>query len=307
MWISIGGKALNNKEFGAKIRQLRERSGLTREQFCDDEIELTSRQLMRIESGESKPTLSKITFIAKRLGMTLYQLMPDYVELPARYTKLKYDMLRIPTYEQPELVEKRNAMLTEIYDAFYNQLPEEEKVAIDAFQSTIDVLETRSAHFGKDIVDEYFMQIRQKEVYTVNDLLIIRLYIGQAKYWQQEEHLPEFLELLEELIAQKELLASSDLFVLRDVLLMALGTLGTINQFESFPKLFSALDEIMTMSQDFQKKPIVSMLRWKYELYYRKDRELAERWYEEASRFAHLMGNRYLVERLEKDWKEDFL
>lgn len=298
---------MDNREFGAKIRQLREDSGFTREQFCGDEIELTSRQLMRIENGESKPTLSKITFIAKRLGMTLYQLMPDYVELPARYTKLKYDMLRIPTYEQPDLVEQRNAMLTEIYDIFYEQLPEKEKVAIDAFQSTIDVLETRSAHFGKDIIDEYFMQIRQKETYTVNDLLIIRLYIGQAQYWQEEEHLPEFLELLEELIAQKELLASSDLFVLRDLLLLAAGTLGAINQFDFFPILFSALDEIMITSQDFQKKPIVSMLKWKYELFYRKDKECAVQCYEEASRFAQLIGNRYLVERLEKDWKEDFL
>ena len=89
---------MNDKEFGQRVRQLREQINLTREQFCGDEVELSVRQLIRIETGSSKPTLSKIQYIATRLGMTLYELMPDYVKLPDRYSKLKFEVLRTPTY-----------------------------------------------------------------------------------------------------------------------------------------------------------------------------------------------------------------
>ncbi|MGT2799564.1 helix-turn-helix domain-containing protein [Streptococcus marmotae] len=296
---------MDNKEFGAKVRRLRENLGITREQFCEDEVELTARQLMRIEAGQSKPTLSKITFIAQRLGMTLYQLMPDYVELPSRYTKLKYDVLRVPTYGKPELVEKREALLEEIYDDFYDRLPEEEKIAIDAFRSALDVAETQTAHFGQEIIDEYFFQIRQKDSYKINDLLIIRLYIERIKYWQEEEQFPDFLELLEVLVHQVDVVIAEDLFVLRDVLMAAIGILGKSGKYEFFPRLFKALDDIMMMSQDFQKKPILSMLKWKYELFHTKNREQATFYYEEAINFAQLIGNTYLAERLEAEWQEN--
>ena len=38
-------------EIGKRIREERERQGLTREQVCDTEDELTVKQLMRIELG----------------------------------------------------------------------------------------------------------------------------------------------------------------------------------------------------------------------------------------------------------------
>ena len=40
-------------EIGKKLRRLREEKGLTREVLCNDESELTVRQLVRIEKGES--------------------------------------------------------------------------------------------------------------------------------------------------------------------------------------------------------------------------------------------------------------
>ncbi|HFU4516618.1 TPA: helix-turn-helix domain-containing protein, partial [Streptococcus suis] len=130
---------MNDKEFGQRVRQLRETASLTREQFCDDELELSVRQLTRIEAGTSKPTFSKIQYIATRLGMGLYELMPDYVSLPERYSKLKFDVLRTPTYGNEELVEKRDAIMTEIYDDYYDDLPEEEKIVVDTLCSLFDV------------------------------------------------------------------------------------------------------------------------------------------------------------------------
>ena len=58
-------------EIGKRIREERERLGLTREQVCDTEEELTVKQLMRIELGRSLPTIVKLQYISDKLGVSL--------------------------------------------------------------------------------------------------------------------------------------------------------------------------------------------------------------------------------------------
>ncbi|HEL9634549.1 TPA: helix-turn-helix domain-containing protein [Streptococcus suis] len=297
---------MNDKGFGQRVRQLRETASLTREQFCDDELELSVRQLTRIEAGTSKPTFSKIQYIATRLGMGLYELMPDYVSLPERYSKLKFDVLRTPTYENEELMEKRADMMTEIYDDYYDDLPEEEKIAIDAIQSTIDVFETKTAEFGQDILDDYFEQIHRKKQFSANDLLIIQLYLINLRMEvKQSSDFQHFLDLVEKLPSQVELVESGDLFILRDVMITSVGLLGQKEEFSYIPTLFEALDKIMQKTQDFQKKPILNLLKWKYELLINKDKDAATALYEEALLFARIIGNVHLIAKLEEDWQID--
>lgn len=87
------------EKFGEKIRLMREEKGISREEFCGDETELSVRQLARIELNQSIPNLSKASFIANRLGVKLGTLTDgDSLELPKRYKELKYLLLRTPTY-----------------------------------------------------------------------------------------------------------------------------------------------------------------------------------------------------------------
>ncbi|WP_339059846.1 helix-turn-helix domain-containing protein [Streptococcus suis] len=297
---------MNDKEFGQRVRQLRESASMTREQFCDDELELSVRQLTRIEAGTSKPTFSKIQYIATRLGMGLYELMPDYVSLPERYSKLKFDVLRTPTYGNEELVEKRDAIMTEIYDDYYDDLPEEEKIAIDAIQSRIDTLESGIAGFGKEILEDYFEQIFRKQKYEVNDLLIIRLQLEYVRLSSNDSEIfRQFLKIIEALHGQIDIINSSDLFVLRDTLLSCVNILGSKKYYEPIPKIFDSVDKIIRLTQDFQKKPIVSVLKWKYALFVNKDRGEAEKHYLDAILFAKLIENRELEQKIEEDWKVD--
>lgn len=297
---------MNDKEFGKRVRQLRETAQFTREEFCMDESELSVRQLTRIESGTCKPTFSKINFIANRLGLGLYELMPDYVKLPERYSKLKFDMLRTPTYGDESLVEKRDQLISEVYDTYYADLPEEEQIAVDAFRSTIDTFETKSNAYGKEIIDDYFDQILHKTRYTINDLLIIRLYLEHLRADDGTSiNFKKFLELVEHLPGQVDIMDANELFILRDVMLVTIGELGRTKQFATIPSLFQALDQVMIITQDFQKKPILNLLKWKYELYVNDDYEVAKLLFEEAITFANLIGHHYLVDKLNADWVED--
>ena len=58
-------------ELGRKIRLARENRELTREMICEDESNITIRQLARIETGKSLPTLTKLTFLADKLNISL--------------------------------------------------------------------------------------------------------------------------------------------------------------------------------------------------------------------------------------------
>lgn len=299
---------MKKEGFGEKVRRLREERGWTREQFCDGELDLTVRQLTRIELGVSKPTLTKIFFIAQRLGLSLFELMPDYIDLPDQYLKLKYDILRTPTYDQLDLIEKRDKKLLEIYDYFYDMLPDIERLAIDTVQSIIDVLETQSKVFGKDIIEMHIPKIEWKQKYDVNDLLIIHLFIEHAYLSTMSKASASrktFLRLVAELPKQVAMMEPEDLFVLRNVIFAAIRVLGAKGLCEPIPSLFQGIEHIMQITQDFQKYSIFSMLRWKYELLAHRDVQRAYIYCKEAMIFANLMGNRHLVERLHSQWRLD--
>ena len=107
-----------DEQFGEKVRGLREEKGLSRPVFCGDESELSVRQLVRIEKGEFRPTIKTLEYIADRLEIPSYVLMPDYKELPKRYQELKYFLLHHPDYGDKELQEQKEEYFDEIFENF---------------------------------------------------------------------------------------------------------------------------------------------------------------------------------------------
>ena len=86
-------------EIGKRIREERERQGLTREQVCDTEEELTVKQLMRIELGRSLPTIVKLQYISDKLSVSLnYLLGETKLDIPEDYYKAKYKLMKSPVY-----------------------------------------------------------------------------------------------------------------------------------------------------------------------------------------------------------------
>jgi transcriptional regulator with XRE-family HTH domain len=62
------------KAFGKKVRALRERKGVTIEEFANTSG-LHPTQLGRIERGENNPTISYIVLIAEKLGVKPSELL----------------------------------------------------------------------------------------------------------------------------------------------------------------------------------------------------------------------------------------
>ena len=296
-------------ELGEKVRILREEKGLSRPVFCGDESELSVRQLVRIEKGEFRPTIKTLEYIADRLEIPSYVLMPDFKELPKRYQELKYFLLHHPDYGDKKLQEQKEEYFDEIFENFYDDLPRDEKVVVDCLQAIDAVRATDNEQYGIALLDESFEELWNQREFSFSDLLKIRLYFlcsylenikkGQLSISEQQK-----LQLMFQKVCNNvENSGTDDLFLVRDVLFAGLGSCELLNDLELFKLAVEKLNWISEKTRDFQKQPIVLMVEWKY--YIQTDYDTAKQKYEEAKMMARMFGNEQLIVSLDKEWSED--
>lgn len=294
---------------GKKIEELRKQKGLSRPAFCDDESDLSVRQLARIEKGEYHPTLKKLEYIAEKLEVPAYILMPDYQELPERYKEIKYFLLHHPDYGDKELQEQKDDYFDEIFEDFYDNLPRDEQVTIDCLQAIDQVRMTDDEQYGQGIIDENLAFLKSQSSFSTNDFLKLRLYflyLGSKQHnggilsGEENEDVKIFFE---QLCSQVEQVDVNDLLLVRDALFASLGCCETMNDLEPFKLAIEKLNWITEKTRDFQKKPIISMVEWKY--YIQTDFQLANQKYQEARTFAQMLGNQQLLRSLDGEWKAD--
>lgn len=165
------------KEIGKKIKSTRLDRKYTQADICDDESELTIRQLARIENGQAMPTVPKLIYLAKKLNVEVQYIVDiDKIEIPKDYLRLKKELVDSPTYADRERIERKLAILEEIGECYYDRLPEDEQLLIDGIQARLDIYNSSDVRYGLALLEEYFQQILKKTIYTVNDLLVIELY-----------------------------------------------------------------------------------------------------------------------------------
>ena len=296
-------------DLGDKVRLLREEKGLSRPVFCGDESELSVRQLVRIEKGEFRPTIKTLEYIADRLEIPSYVLMPDYKELPKRYQELKYFLLHHPDYGDKELQEQKEEYFDEIFECFYDDLPRDEKMIVDCLQAIYAVRVTDNEQYGIALLDESFEELWNQREFSFSDLLKIRLYFlcsylenikkGQLSISEQQK-----LQLMFQKVCNNvENSSTDDLFLVRDVLFAGLGSCELLNDLELFKLAVEKLNWISEKTRDFQKQPIVLMVEWKY--YIQTDYDTAKQKYEEAKMMARMFGNEKLIVSLDNEWSED--
>lgn len=292
-------------ELGKKIRKLREERGLSRSELCEGEEELTVRQLARIEAGESLPTLTKLEFIAERLSVSMSLLVDrKYVELPKGYLQLKRRLYKFYTYKEKEREESKNLLFNEVYETYYDGLPEEEQLSIDVLRASANVALKDDIEFGEGILGDYFSQVLQKQAFSVNDLLIIELYFFYIHHREYDEAV--FLSLFNKLVNQIDYSIDVEQFLLIRVLLVSIGVFMEYDNYDKIIDAVTAANLIMKTNQDFQKKPIFDMHEGKYYLFSQKDIATAKQKFEEGAKLAELQGDSVISQKILKEWELDF-
>lgn len=300
---------METTELGKYIEQLRRSKQMSREAFCEIGDCLTPRQLIRIEKGKSTPGLDKLSYIANRLDIPLYTLMPDYKTLDPDYLKLKYLILRTAVYAQEEVLEQIETHFDTIFDVYYDDLPQEEQEIVTILQAIHEVNRTSEPTYGEAVLEDYLPGVLEQHCYSFRDLLVIRLYfLSLCEQVPYQVKLPQDMALVNQMferVIAVESLALEELFVQRDLIFSALAVKELMADFDGFRSAIDKLDDIMVKTKDFQKKPLLLMVSWKYCLACQENFIEANRLYQESRLLASMLGEAVLAERLDWQWQED--
>ncbi|HHD5525112.1 transcriptional regulator Rgg4/ComR [Streptococcus pyogenes] len=297
------------EHFGGKVKVLRLEKRISREDLCGDESELSVRQLARIELGQSIPSLSKVIFIAKALNVSVGYLTDGAdLELPKRYKELKYLILRTPTYMDDGKLQVREEQFDEIFEDYYDKLPEEEKIIIDCLQATLDTLLSENANFGIDLLQEYFNQIKTKVRFRQNDLILLELYLAYLDIEGMDGQYSDKIfydSLLDNLSGQFEQFELDELFIVNKIIIDISSLSLKNNRLDNLEKAIEMSQKIMAKIQDWNRMPILKLIEWKYFLIKQKDIIKAEQSFMKACLFAQMTADQYLENKLIQEWEKD--
>ena len=297
---------MSNLEIGKRIRTLRTEKGLSREAFCGDEKELTIRQLGRIETGNNLPSLAKLDYIAEVLGVPISQLIDERLLIaPKEYLKLKTKLIRQSIHGDEEKIHQREDIFEDIQERFYDQLPEDEQVAVEVLQAIDDVYVSENSEFGEGLIEEYFNQTLLQTEYSVNDLLILYLYfLSSAISFKRHDEI--FKKVRNNIVTIIDCSDNTYMHLLQRVLIAILLYQLRNEYYEDISVIFSFLREIMMEIQDSNLKPTVDYLEAKYYLYGEKDKEKALQYYEKAISGAEFFNDMNFKNRVIEEMKEEF-
>lgn len=289
------------REIGYKIKTIRRSCGKTQIDICGDESELTIRQLARIENGQALATLPKLLLIADKLGVSLQNIVDvKAIEIPKVFLKLKDELIHSQTYADKRRIERKEAILEEIYENYYENLPEEEQLIVDVTQARFDIYGGSDATYGLGLVEEYFQQLLKKKYFSVNDLLIIELYFFCcAMGLEDKEHFEE--------LAQKVLLCSEyeDKAILAQMEKVLLSLFIQIQTEDSLIYI-QTFEKIIAKTRHVFYRPHLFLLKAKYALFVDKNILEAESFYEKAISLAELLDDQVLVQRILAEKQIDF-
>ena len=78
-------------------------------------------------------------FLSQRLNYPIEDIIDvDKIEIPKRYLELKNKIIRYHTYGDEERIGLLEDMFDEIYEHFYDHLPEEEQLLVEVLQVPMD-------------------------------------------------------------------------------------------------------------------------------------------------------------------------
>ena len=291
-------------KIGKRIREERERQGLTRDQVCDTEEELTVKQLMRIELGRSLPTIVKLQYISNQLNVSLnYLLGETKLDIPEDYYKAKYKLMKSPVYGDPERIKKKLKDIEELYDNYIDVLPEDELLAIDLIERSLNFMVEEKYSLLESVYEDYLTQALKKEAYSLNDLLLISYYALRCQdYDYDKERIEKFRHKLIKQELQGDELSNVEL-------IGALSAIaGIYVMHHDYKEMKSVVDKMYvlidkTLQQAY--KPAVLVFEAKYYLFYENNIEKATELYNTATVLAEAFGDQVFIKNLKMEIQKD--
>ena len=283
---------------GLRIKTERERQQMSREVLCLDGAELTVRQLIRIEKGESLPSLDKLSYIAKRLGKNMSDLLDhDNITIPNEYYEMKNRLIKFPTYRNPERIKSKLALIEEVYEKFFELLPEEELLTLDILENILSFTNWEESPKVEEIYEDLFEQVKRKKKFSTNDLLVIDYYFFHL--YGRKQFDKKLFERIVKRVLNQEIWTDDVYNIVLFNDLMAIAALKIFhNSFSDFLTVVDKAIAVIEKSQFYSYKPSVFVLKAKYELLHKGNKKEAAENYNKAIMFASVLEDSVLEESI---------
>ena len=283
---------------GLRIKTERERQQMSREVLCLDGAELTVRQLIRIEKGESLPSLDKLSYIAKRLGKNMTDLLDhDNITIPDEYYEMKNRLIKFPTYRNPERIKAKLALIEEVYEKFFVLLPEEELLTLDILENILSFTSWEESPKVEEIYEDLFEQVKRKKKFSTNDLLVIDYYFFHL--YGRKQYDKKLFERIVKRVLNQEIWTDDVYNIVLFNDLMAIAALKIFhNSFSDFLTVVDKALAVIEKSQFYSYKPNVFVLKAKYELLHKGNKKEAAENYDKAIMFASVLEDSVLEESI---------
>ena len=283
---------------GLRIKTERERQQMSREVLCLDGAELTVRQLIRIEKGESLPSLDKLSYIAKRLGKNITDLLDhDNITIPDEYYEMKNRLIKFPTYRNPERIKAKLALIEEVYEKFFELLPEEELLTLDILENILSFTNWEESPKVEEIYEDLFEQVKRKKKFSTNDLLVIDYYFFHL--YGRKQFDKKLFERIVKRVLNQEIWTDDVYNIVLFNDLMAIAALKIFhNSFSDFLTVVDKALAVIEKSQFYSYKPSVFVLKAKYELLHKGNKKEAAENYDKAIMFASVLEDSVLEESI---------
>ena len=216
---------------------------------------------------------------------------------------MKYQLFKFPTYGDPKRLEQKTQMIEDIYEKYFDVLPEEELFTLELLDNSLDYISTGKTEAAEFIFEDFFKQLLIKKHYSFNDLLLAKYYAIQ---YQNKDYKETIMETLETAILQQSV--SGDEYYNIELLGALTAIAGVYLDHAEYSKLKNLVDrmhEVIEETQQHSAKPIVLIYEAKYYLYSEQNKEKAKGCYDLAALLAQNFGDDVLETNIEAERKKD--
>ncbi len=292
-------------DLGRRIKAERNQKKISQSSFCGDEEKLTIRQLQRIEHGQSLPTLEKLEFIADRLDIKMSDLLEGRdIQLPDDYWEMKARIVKFPTYGDEERIQQKQNLIDEIYDKYFDSLPEDELLFLDPSENILGGIHDKNIPDIEEIYDDAFDQVLKKERFDFNDYLYLGYFLQQCR--KDSDYDYKTFKKIEQKLLKQELLAD-DLYNIE--LLATVMDAATVYAFHddygNIMPLLEKLNRIIDKAQLPTYKVGLLELEAKYYIKVVEDKEKAKELYQRALMLGDILDDPTIIADVKMEMKND--
>ena len=230
----------------------------------------------------------------------------DRIEIPDTYYEMKNRLIKFPTYGDKERVKQKLDLIEDVYDQFFDILPEEELLTLDILENILSFISWEERPKVEEIYEDLFEQVKRKKKFSTNDLLVIYYYFYHL-YGRKQYDKKIFDRIAGRVLKQN--IPTDDAYniaLFNDLMAIA----GLKISHESFKDFLTVIDKLLAViekSQFHSYKPGVYILEAKYELIHNGNKKKATENYDKAIMFASVLEDSVLEEKTRAEKAADGL